>query len=50
MSTLVSIQKSTEWYDRTLLLCVFVLAALGMIMVTSSSLFYAENSLNGKTD
>jgi cell division protein FtsW len=38
------------WYDKTLLVCVFLLTAIGMIMVTSSSLFYAENSLSGKTN
>ncbi|TQV89835.1 putative lipid II flippase FtsW [Aliikangiella coralliicola] len=38
------------WYDRTLVISVMLLVALGLIMVTSSSLYYAENSINGKTN
>lgn len=39
----------SAWYDRVLLVTVMLLLALGMVMVASSSLYYAENSLNGKT-
>lgn len=39
-----------SWYDKTLVITILLLIALGMIMVTSSSLYYAENSLNGKTN
>ena len=39
-----------DWYDKPLLISVFLLAAIGLIMVTSSSLYYAENNLNGNTN
>ncbi|MDH5631112.1 MAG: putative lipid II flippase FtsW [Gammaproteobacteria bacterium] len=38
------------WYDRKLMISALLLAAIGMIMVTSSSLHYAENSVNGSTN
>lgn len=43
-------QPNTQlWYDKTLLVTILLLLSLGMIMVTSSSLYYAENSLNGNS-
>ncbi len=36
------------WYDRTLVLTVASLVAVGLIMVTSSSLYYAENTFSGQ--
>jgi len=39
--------KSVIWYDRTLVLIVATLVAVGLVMVTSSSLYYAENSFSG---
>ncbi|MCW8879501.1 MAG: putative lipid II flippase FtsW [Kangiellaceae bacterium] len=39
-----------QWYDRILLATVFVLVAIGMIMVTSSSLYHAENIMDGRTN
>lgn len=38
-----------DCYDKSLLVCVLLLGGIGMIMVTSSSLYYAENSLAGNT-
>ena len=38
-----------QWYDPVLLATVLLLVALGMIMVTSSSLYTAELLNNGKT-
>ena len=38
------------WYDRTLLATVLILVAVGMIMVTSSSLYYAENGLGSQSN
>lgn len=35
------------FYDRTLVLVVAILMAVGLVMVTSSSLHYAENTFNG---
>ena len=35
------------WYDRSLVLIVASLVAVGLIMVTSSSLHYAQNSFSG---
>ena len=35
------------WYDRTLLSIVAILMATGLIMVTSSSLHYAQNNFSG---
>jgi len=35
------------WYDRTLVIVVACLIAVGLIMVTSSSLHYAENTFSG---
>jgi cell division protein FtsW len=40
---------SIDWYDKPFLMTVLLLIAVGMVMVTSSSLYYAENSLSGKT-
>jgi len=37
------------WYDRKLLLVVGALMAIGLIMVTSSSLYYAENTFSGRS-
>jgi len=44
------ISNHEGWYDKPLLISVLMLTAIGMIMVTSSSLFYAENSMNGRTN
>jgi len=38
------------WYDRTLLVTVLILISIGMIMVTSSSLYYAENGIGGQSN
>jgi len=35
------------WYDRTLISVVIILSAIGLIMVTSSSLHYAQNTFSG---
>ncbi len=37
------------WYDRTLASVVIILMAIGLIMVTSSSLHYAENTFSGRS-
>lgn len=37
--------KSQVWYDKVLVSTVLALIAIGMIMVTSSSLYYAENGI-----
>jgi len=37
------------WYDRKLLIVVGLLVAIGLIMVTSSSLYYAENAFSGRS-
>ncbi len=37
------------WYDRTLVSIVAILVATGLIMVTSSSLHYAENTFSGNS-
>lgn len=37
------------YYDRPLVIATMLLTALGMVMVTSSSLYYAENSMSGQT-
>ena len=34
-------------FDKTLLAVVAILIAIGMIMVTSSSMYYAQNIFNG---
>jgi len=39
-----------DWYDKVLLGCVLLLVALGIVMVTSSSLYHAENTLAGRAD
>ncbi len=44
------VTNSPLWYDKVMVVTVLTLVAIGMIMVTSSSLYFAENSLNGKTD
>ncbi len=38
---------SDVWYDRTLLAIVFILVSIGIVMVTSSSLNYAQNIYSG---
>lgn len=42
--------NSPVWYDKTLLVTVLVLTALGLVMVTSSSMYYAENGINSHTN
>ncbi|MET1254038.1 putative lipid II flippase FtsW [Aliikangiella maris] len=42
--------KDMIWYDKTLLITVLLLVAIGMISVTSSSLYYAENTMNGNAN
>ncbi|TQV75281.1 putative lipid II flippase FtsW [Aliikangiella marina] len=37
--------NSQVWYDKVLVSTVLILIAIGMIMVTSSSLYYAENGI-----
>ncbi len=36
------------WYDRTLISVVIILMAMGLIMVTSSSMHYAQNIFSGR--
>ncbi|WP_444997573.1 putative lipid II flippase FtsW [Aliikangiella sp. IMCC44359] len=43
-------QSQPIWYDKTLLVTVLTLVAIGMISVTSSSLYYAENTMNGNAN
>lgn len=45
----MSTEHAPVWYDKTLLITVLVLTALGMVMVTSSSLYYAENGIGSYT-
>lgn len=42
-----SVDGKIIWYDRTLLTVVIILMAMGMIMVVSSSLHYAQNTFSG---
>ncbi|MFT6732963.1 MAG: cell division protein FtsW [Polaribacter sp.] len=42
-----SLNQSQILFDRTLLSVVVILIAIGMIMVTSSSMYYAQNTFNG---
>jgi len=39
--------QSQLFFDKTLLAVVIILIAIGMIMVTSSSMYYAQNIFNG---
>ncbi|MGX5202587.1 putative lipid II flippase FtsW [Aliikangiella sp. IMCC44632] len=45
MSSAINYQT---WYDKTLLTVVLLLTSIGLIWVTSSSLYFAENNLNGQ--
>ena len=38
---------SNTYFDRTLLSTVIILIAIGLVMVTSSSMYYAQNIFNG---
>lgn len=42
-----SLSDKDIWYDRTLLSIVAILTAVGLVMVTSSSMHYAENTFSG---
>lgn len=42
-------ENSQVWYDKGLLNSVLLLIALGLVMVTSSSLYFAENEYAGAT-
>lgn len=46
----MNLTYENHWYDKPLMISVLLLTALGIIMVTSSSLHYAQNSLNGNTN
>jgi len=46
-NTLANQVDQQVWYDRTLISVVIILAALGLVMVTSSSLHYAQTTFSG---
>jgi len=46
---MINSNPNIVWYDRTLVAVVAILAAVGLIMVTSSSLHYAQNTFGGNS-
>lgn len=49
LSQIDNIFSREVWYDRTVICVVTILMATGLIMVTSSSLHYAQNTFSGHT-
>ena len=46
---MINPEKNIIWYDRALVGVVAILVAVGLVMVTSSSLHYAEDTFSGQS-